>query len=91
MYRIAILDDEKLHRENIRKSVTAIMDGKLHSITEFTCPDEVVRYTERHGFPFDIIIMDICFEGSRQNGIELAHSIQQFSDKCQIIFCTSFI
>lgn len=91
MYRIAILDDEKLHRNNIRKCVTAIMDGKLQSITEFTCPDDMVCYIKRHGFPFDIIIMDICFEGSRQNGIELAHSIQQFSDKCQIIFCTSFI
>lgn len=54
-------------------------------------PDDIIGFIDRLGFPFDIVIMDICLDSTKKNGIDLARLINQVSDKCQIIFCTSFI
>lgn len=91
MYRIAIADDNELHLKNMRSTVEASMDNMIQNITEFSSPDDIIEYAEIHGFPYDIVIMDIDFSKSKRNGISMASYIHSLSAECQVIFCTGYI
>lgn len=91
MYRIAIADDNSLHLKNMRETVEASMNDMIQNITEFSSPDDIIEYAEIHGFPYDIVIMDIDFSESKKNGINIASYIHSISAECQIIFCTGYI
>lgn len=91
MYRIAIADDNSLHLKSMKSTVEASLNDRIQNIAEFTSPDDIIEYAEIHGFPYDIVIMDIDFSESKTNGINIAAYIHSISAECQIIFCTGYI
>ena len=91
MYRIAIADDNALHLNELRRQLQNIMQDKIQSISEFSSAKDLVRYIDKHGFPFDIIITDIDFGEDGVTGIKLADEIHKVSPACRVIFCTGYL
>ncbi len=51
-------------------------------------PAEVSQDIETDSVDFDILLLDICFDGYDYNGITLAHMINRKLPHCQIIYLT---
>lgn len=86
--KIAICDDEKIHRD---KLVSLIQPYSVHysdmDIEQFECGEELVSLY-KSGTRFDIIILDIQLKDI--DGVQTAQEIRKTDKNAIIIFVTSF-
>ena len=87
MFKIAICDDERLLRKDLRKTLERELElsGITYLIEEFQCGEELVREFSPH--EFDLIFLDI--EMRELNGIETAKLLRKRGEDAVIIFVTS--
>lgn len=89
MIKIAICDDDEIELNRI--SSECINYANKHpqyniKVSKFGNSDDLYNYIKyKHGF--DMVILDIYMPN--MTGIELAHSIRESKDECEIIFLTS--
>ena len=87
MLELAICDDEKLYRNDLKKILGTRLDlsGIEYRITEFSCGEELLRKHEQTNF--QIIFLDI--EMGALNGMETAKMLRSMNRQSVIIFVTS--
>ena len=90
MLQIAICDDEKYYREEIRRLVEDWLEekGMEYAIHLFASGEEFLIQNENL-VRYDCIFMDINM--SEIDGIEAAMQIRSYHSKTQIVFVTAFI
>lgn len=81
MVKIALVDDEKLFREEIKKKIEEIHQEELH-VDCFSSADEFIEY----GQVYDILLLDIEMPGT--SGIQLANQLSE--EKTLIIYITNY-
>lgn len=80
MIEIAIVDDEKILREEIERLIKSLRaDCNV-------CGFEAGEPLLLAGRPFDIVFLDICLE--RENGIAIAGKIREANENAVLIFVT---
>ncbi|NGZ77955.1 LytR/AlgR family response regulator transcription factor [Saccharibacillus alkalitolerans] len=91
MYRIAVCDDERPRREEVRRMLLdlSVKSGIDFDTSLFASGEELLKHYEEGGEPFHIWVLDI--EMSGLTGIETAHRLRdrkRLSE--QIVFLTSY-
>ena len=81
--RIAICDDEKIFRDQIKKYILEVSSDS--SIDEYTCGDDLAGSESN----YDIIFLDIEMPGI--SGIETAEKLRENGSDADIIFLTSHV
>jgi len=85
--RIAICDDEIIHRENLRTSLNSCEYlPEDASIVEYSEGKSLVNEHKKN--PHDILFLDIEMEG--MSGLETGHEIRSFDRNVIIIYITGF-
>ncbi|MEZ3437018.1 MAG: LytTR family DNA-binding domain-containing protein [Lachnospiraceae bacterium] len=85
MLELAICDDEKIYRNDLRKILGTGLElsGIDYRITEFSCGEELIKNFRC----CDIVFLDI--EMGALNGVETAKRLRAVNRQCVIIFVTS--
>lgn len=88
MYRLAICDDEREMREQLRKMCGEILQamGVEHCVCEFDSAEALLR-TLREGVEYDLVCLDIIMDG--MNGMDLAQALRRSQAEVSIVFITS--
>lgn len=87
--RIAICDDEEIHRDAVEKLLMANMDTNIHIVWEsFRSGEELLRRC-REGASFDIVFLDI--EMGEMTGLEAAEELFSHNKDTIVFFVTSHI
>lgn len=90
MLKIAICDDEKYYRDEIKKAINGILEerGLRYELDVFVSG---ISFLERadNAVRYDIVFMDINMEGI--DGIETAMEIRKFHAQMYIVFVTAYI
>ena len=89
MLKIAIFEDDSVH--------TLILKDKLKASVQIPC--ELTVFASMEDFKasfaeensYDIVFMDIELEHEKENGIQIAHAINQLSPDTQIIFISQYL
>lgn len=89
MYRMAVVDDEKVYREHVRKiAEETIYEQGIHmDVMCFHSAGSLIEEIE-DGIRFFAYVLDIEMPG--MNGIELAKYIRKVDENAYIIFLTSY-
>lgn len=82
--KIAICDDEYIHRKVLLKYVKMFFSGDDYEVTEFSSGEELLG---RYPNGLDILLLDIHMLGI--NGIETAKKIRLFDTNVIIVFTTA--
>jgi DNA-binding LytR/AlgR family response regulator len=87
MIRIAICDDEKIHRDKLREILweCETLPVDTHIFEFSNCSELIDSHMEK---PHDIIFLDIQMDGL--TGLEAAHEIRDSDSDVIIIFLTGF-
>lgn len=87
MLELAICDDEKIYRNDLKKILGTRLDlsGTEYRITEFSCGEDLIRKHRQTNF--QIIFLDI--EMGALNGMETAKNLRSMNRQSVIIFVTS--
>lgn len=90
MFKIAICDDEKIFRENIKKYVEKYLNQKdiLFEIDTFNSGKEFLNMGIEM-VQYEIVFLDINMD--EIDGIATAKKIREYSSEMQIIFATAYI
>lgn len=88
MIKIAICEDEPIHRATLENYLNMILKDKniQYEIIKFKSGEELI---ENYEDDTDIILLDIIMD--KLTGMEVARKIRKFDDKVEIIFVTSLI
>lgn len=89
MLRIAICDDEKLHRDYTQKLTSRALSDYLPEIDTFDCADALLRAMNAGDYLPDIAILDIQMDG--MDGIALAKRLNELAPECRIVFLTGYL
>ncbi len=86
---IAVCDDEKVQRENIKELIYSWSDGLNYhvKVEEFACSEEFLFHYEDNK-KYDIILLDI--EMGEMSGVELAKKVRKQSENIEIVFITGY-
>ena len=89
MYRMAVVDDEKVYREHVREIAEAAIyeQGIDMDVMCFSSAGSLIEELEDGG-RFFAYVLDIEMPG--MNGIELAKNIRKVDENAYIIFLTSY-
>lgn len=82
--KIAIVDDEKLAQESLKKILETLCPGA--EIVAFYWAEELLKYEEKEDF--DIAFLDIHL--GKMTGLELALQLKRFAPQCNVIFVTAY-
>lgn len=89
MLKIAVCDDNKLHREHTRKLASELLAAHQPDFSEFGSANELLFQMDGEGYVPDIALLDIQMPGI--DGIELAGEINRNAPECKIVFISSYI
>lgn len=89
MYRMAVVDNEKVYREQVREVAEAAIceQGIQMNVMCFNSAGSLLEEIEDGG-RFFVYVLDIEMPG--MNGIELAKNIRKVDENAYIIFLTSY-
>lgn len=88
MIKIAVCEDDKIQRENMKEYLYKILseNNTKHEIIEFESGEELLsKYPQN----IDILLLDI--QMGELNGMETARKIRIFDNKVEIIFTTAVL
>ncbi|AFS77144.1 two-component signal transduction response regulator, LytTR family [Gottschalkia acidurici 9a] len=88
MIKIAICEDEEIHRTILKKYLDTIFKytNKQYEIIEFKSGEELLKSYEKD---IDIILLDILMD--KLTGMDVARKIREFDNEVEIIFITSLV
>ena len=89
MVKVAVCDDERIHRKSIISVVNEIFDRhkKALHIDGYGDTHALMEAYGDHTVAYDLLILDICMPG--QSGMDLAKAIRAHDHDVHIIFVTS--
>ncbi len=89
MLRIAVLDDEPIFHNNIRRKIYSIYD-EIHLAVDVDCysSGKELMYEVEDGKHYDIYLLDIDLPD--MSGIDLGRKLRERSPYCYIIFLTAY-
>jgi two-component system response regulator LytT len=89
MLKIAVLDDEPIFHDNIRRKIYSIYD-EIHMAVNVDCysSGKALMYEVEDGKYYDIYLLDI--ELPDISGIDLGRVLREKSPYCYIIFLTAY-
>lgn len=88
MLQLAICDDEKIFRNDLRKLITLELElcGIEYRITEFSSGEDLITgFTETN---YQIVFLDIEMPGT--DGLSAARTLRKMNRQTEIIFVTSY-
>ncbi len=87
MLKLAICDDEKVFRNDLKRIVSTELDlcGIDYRITEFSCGEELLAASAHADF--QVLFLDV--EMKKLDGVETARRIRKHDKQSEIIFVTS--
>lgn len=89
MIKIAICDDNDLHREKSKEIVSKAMHRTENTLECFSGADELLSAITGGEFIPDIAVLDINMDGL--DGISLARQLNKLVPACKIIFISSYL
>lgn len=86
--RIAVCDDEVIALKQTSNTVKKILDemNLRYTISEFTNETELIDSQKK----YDVVFLDIEFQNSFRNGVEVAKLLKYNNPNCIIIFITNY-
>lgn len=90
MLRVAICDDERLHRQHTAELTEQALEGSGADISCFDGAESLLR-TMDEGYTPDIAILDIEMGEDKMDDISLAEQLNALAPACRIIFVTSYL
>ncbi|MDO4554587.1 MAG: LytTR family DNA-binding domain-containing protein [Lachnospiraceae bacterium] len=87
MLKIAVIDDEKVYRDEVQKQIKEILEQKKHpfQIDLYSTGEQFVVHAEKKGY--DLAILDIYMEG--MNGVETAEKLKKICPDTKVVFLTT--
>lgn len=89
MLRVAICDDEALHRERTALMVRRALSPRQGEIDCFDGGEALLRAMDAGDYAPEIAVLDIQMEG--MDGIALAKRLNELAPDCRVIFLTSYL
>lgn len=91
MFRICIIDDDKIHTEKTRDILNEILKTKQQEyiIDEYNSIDDIKQIIHSNQFNYHCILLDIQFDN--QTSLSLANMINNKYPNCYIIYITSYL
>ena len=88
MVKIAICDDSKFMRGEIKKRILEYSMKKDfdYTLNEYDAGEKLIGSGEK----YDLIFMDYEFENNGENGLEIAKKIRVYDKNSTIVFATSY-
>ncbi|WP_073384764.1 LytTR family DNA-binding domain-containing protein [Butyrivibrio fibrisolvens] len=88
MIKIAICDDSKFIRGDIKKRILeySLKKNIEYTINEYDSGEKLIDSNEK----YDLIFMDYEFENNGDNGIEIAKKIRLYDKNSALVFVTSY-
>ena len=88
MVKIAICDDSKFMRGEIKKRILDFSMKKDfdYTLNEYDAGEKLIGSGEK----YDLIFMDYEFENNGENGLEIAKKIRSYDKNSTIVFATSY-
>lgn len=88
MVKIAICDDSKFMRGEIKKRILEFSMQKDfdYTLNEYDAGEKLIGSGEK----YDLIFMDYEFENNGENGLEIAKKIRSYDKNSTIVFATSY-
>ena len=88
MVKIAICDDSKFMRGEIKKRILDFSMKKDfdYTLNEYDAGEKLIGSGEK----YDLIFMDYEFENNGENGLEIAKKIRGYDKNSTIVFATSY-
>ena len=89
MLKIAVLDDEQIFYESIKKKIYSFYE-KLHLVVSVDCysSGKALMYEVDDGKYYDIYLLDIDLPD--MSGIDLGRILREKSPYCYIVFLTAY-
>lgn len=90
MLKIAVLDDEQIFYESIKKKIYSFYE-KLHLVVSVDCysSGKALMYEVDDGKYYDIYLLDIDLPD--MSGIDLGRILREKSPYCYIVFLTALV
>lgn len=88
MLRIAICDDERIHRRHTAELIDSALAARSADISCFDSSEALLQ-TVVSGYAPDIAVLDI--QMGEMDGISLAKRLNALTPSCRIIFVTSYL
>ena len=88
MVRIAVCDDSKFMRNEVKKRVLnySVKKDFDYSLEEYDNGEKLIESQEK----YDLIFMDYEFEDKGANGLEIARKIREYDKNSTIVFVSSY-
>ena len=90
MLRVAICDDERLHRQHTAELTEHTLEGREADINCFDGAESLLSAIAE-GYMPNIAILDIEMGDNKMDGISLAGQLNTLAPACRIIFVTSYL
>lgn len=88
MLRIAICDDERIHRRHTAELIDGALAARGEDISCFDSSEALLQAVDS-GYMPDIAVLDIQL--GEMDGISLAKKLNALTPSCRIIFVTSYL
>ena len=88
MLRIAICDDERIHRRHTAELIDSALAARSADISCFDSSEALLQAVVS-GYAPDIAVLDI--QMGEMDGISLAKRLNALTPSCRIIFVTSYL
>lgn len=90
MIKIALCDDNLKSIENIAKLMeAAIIEIDLDAEITIVTDDQSIVYNEIKNGNIDILFLDVDFQNTGKNGVELASELRKFNKEFYLVFLTA--
>ncbi len=91
MFRICIIDDDKIHTEKTKDILNTIFTNKQvrYTIEEYHTINEIKKIIDDNQFDYHCVLLDIQFDN--QTSLSLADIINNKYPSCYIIYITSYL
>lgn len=88
MLKIAVCDDSKLMRDEIKHRILqySIKKDLDYSIEEYAAGEKLIE----SGIKYDLIFMDYEFEDNGANGLDISRKLREFDKNSTIVFVSSY-
>ncbi len=91
MFRICIIDDDKIHTEKAKEILNSILINKQQEfvIEEYNTINDVKQIIDSNQFNYHCILLDIQF--NNETSLSLADTINNKYPSCYIIYITNYL
>ncbi|MCM1082850.1 MAG: LytTR family transcriptional regulator DNA-binding domain-containing protein [Clostridium sp.] len=88
--RLGICDDNKIDIEKVERVIETKICSGLFVFKEYK-PEELLVDIEEGLFDCEVLVIGVCFENGKFNGIDLVDKVNQFFPLCEVIYFSNYI